>query len=79
MNIFDAVFYGKPFHDRELSSVYIYENPIEIENLTLQESEVAEVIWMDYKECLQKVRERSFPTCIYEDEFEMIGTFLKIN
>ncbi len=38
------------FRDNELSSVYVYTEPVEIEELTLQESEVEEVIWMDYEE-----------------------------
>lgn len=32
---FEAEFYGKMFRDRELSSVYVYTEPVEIENLKL--------------------------------------------
>ena len=65
------------FRDNELSSVYVYIEPVDIEELTLQESEVEEVIWMDYEESMQKVREGTLPNCIYEDEFRMVGEYLK--
>ena len=51
---FEAEFYGKMFRDRELSSVYVYTEPVEIENLKLQKEEVEAVRWMDYEECGQK-------------------------
>ncbi len=35
-----GVFYGKPFHDHEVSAVYLYTKPVEAEKLHLQESEV---------------------------------------
>ena len=46
---FEAEFYGKMFRDRELSSVYVYTEPVEIENLKLQKEEVEAVRWMDYE------------------------------
>ena len=74
---FEAVFYDRLFKDNELSSVYVYTEPVEIKNLKLQESEVEEVIWMDYEECRQKVADGTLPNCIYEDEFRMVGEYLK--
>lgn len=74
---FEDVFYGRMFRDNELSSVYVYTEPVEIEELTLQESEVEEVIWMDYEECMQEVQEGTLANCIYEEEFRMVGEYLK--
>ena len=48
---FEGSFYGQPFKDDELSRIYLYQEPVEIEDLTLQKDEVSEVIWMDYAEC----------------------------
>lgn len=70
---FRGEFYGRTFIDNELSMLYLYEEPVEIENLTLQKSEVSEVIWIDYTECSRKIRENGFRHCIYTDEFEMLG------
>lgn len=69
-------FYGRTFIDNELSMLYLYEEPVAIENLTLQKSEVSEVIWIDYTECSRKIRENGFRHCIYTDEFEMVGKAL---
>lgn len=75
---YEAMFYGKVFRDNELSSVYVYTEPVEIDNLILQESEVEEVIWMDYDECRKMVKDGTMPNCIYEDELRMIGEYLEI-
>lgn len=74
---FEGVFHGRKFCDREYSYVYVYENP-DLEGLSLQESEVEKVIWLDYEECMQKVRDNSFLHCIYEDELRMLGKHLML-
>lgn len=75
---FEAVFHDRLFKDNEWSSVYVYTEPVEIGDMILQESEVEEVIWMDYEECRKKVHDGSLPNCIYEDEFQMVGEYLGI-
>lgn len=74
---FAAPFYGRMFRDRELSHVYVYEQPVEISQLRLQESEVESVCWMDYETCRQKVAAHAMPNCIYPDEFDMVGNYLR--
>ena len=76
---FESEFYGRPFRDNELSMIYIYEEPVNTAELTLQESEVSETAWMDYKECRRKVAGHLFQNCIYEDELDMVGGALKIS
>lgn len=75
---YEAVFHGLPFKDNELSRVYLYEKPVHISRLKLQESEVEEVTWMDYEECRKKITEGSLPNCIYTEEFAMLGKALNI-
>ena len=79
---FEGTFYGRPFKDDELSRIYLYQEPVEIEDLTLQEEEVSEVIWMDYAECREIILDESlkefFPHCIYAEEFDMLGKKLGI-
>ena len=75
---FESEFYGRLFRDNELSTIYIYEEPVEIGNMTLQESEVSEVEWMDFGECRKKVSENTFEHCIYEDELDIVGKALGI-
>lgn len=73
---FEAEFHGKMFRDRELSHVYVYTKPVKEEELTLQETEVESVMWMDYEECKRKIHDGTLPNCIYEDEFQMVGEYL---
>ena len=70
--------HGRLFKDNELSTVYLYQKPVDITTLTLQESEVSEVIWMDFSECREKIKNKSLPNCIYLEEFDMIGEKLGI-
>ena len=75
---FEKTFYGKRFRDNEISSDFIYRQPVDIDKLSLQESEVSEVRWMDYEECRQKVAQGSMPNCINPEEFEKLGDYLGI-
>lgn len=73
---FEAVFHGKPFRDEELSMVYLYRKEVSIAELTLQESEVESVRWMDYEECRRNIENGTLENCIYLDEFDMVGAAL---
>lgn len=73
---FEGEFGGKPFKDNEISALYVYRKPVDIEALSLQESEVESMRWMDYAECLRGIRERLLNTCVREDEFLMLGEYL---
>ena len=74
---FQAVFHGFPFHDNELSSVYVMTRPVEESELELQPDEVESVCWMDYEKCRRAIHDKTLPNCIYEDEFEMVGDYLR--
>ena len=74
----ETEFYGKPFRDHEISKIYLYWKPVEIEALTLQESEVEAVVWMDYKDCLRIIKDQSVKNCLMEEEIRMIGDYLGI-
>ncbi len=69
---FEAEFYGRPFRDNEFSYVYVYQEPVDLGRLKLQEEEVEHVRWMDFEECVEHVRTGSLETCIYEDELNMV-------
>lgn len=51
---------------------------MDIGKLKLQESEVAEVCWMDYEECREKIADVEIPNCINPEEFEKLGSYLGI-
>lgn len=71
-------FYGKPFRDHQRSILYLYTEPVDIDTLILQESEIESVIWMDYKEALQAICNQTMRHCIYEEEFRKLGKALGI-
>ena len=41
---YEEEFHGQMFRDNELTRVYVYDDPVKIEDLTLQESEVDEKV-----------------------------------
>lgn len=53
-------FYGREFKNHEISTVYMYEETVDITKLKLQKEEVEEVMWMDQEELIQKVRGGGF-------------------
>lgn len=75
---FEDVFYGRSFKDEELSAVYVYAEPVRAGELRLQESEVEEVVWIDYEECRKRMEDGTLKNCVYADEFEMVGTYLGV-
>lgn len=42
---YEKVFHGNVFRDNEVTRVYVYQEPVDIDSLVLQESEVSEVRW----------------------------------
>ena len=75
---YEGTFYRKPFKDRQRSILYLYTEPFESSSLSLQESEIESVIWMDYLEALEAIRNNTMKHCIYEEEFLKLGKALEI-
>ena len=73
---YEGEFYGKPFRDNQRSILYLYKEPLDIDTLRLQASEIESVIWMDYREALHAICENSIKHCIYEEEFRKLGKVL---
>ena len=63
---------SEKYWDRELTAVYIYHHPVDLSKLVLQESEVAEVCWVDLDECLAMIDSPQFKHCISKDELFMV-------
>ena len=58
--------------------VYLYDKPVELSDLSLQEAEVEEVRWMEYDKVLAEVRQeaeqgKAERYCIFLEELERIG------
>lgn len=70
-------FYGRPWNNYEISAVYLYEEPVDIEQLCLQQEEVESVTWMGLSACLSAVQAGDPAYCIYADELELVGGYLR--
>ena len=60
------------FIDEELSYVFIYEEPVNENELNLQVSEVEAVCWTEYRELRKAVAVNSIKHCIYMEELDML-------
>ena len=70
-------FYGKLFKNHEYSRVYLYECDRPEGEFWIQKSEVESVRWMDYRECLDGIRNATLKHCIFPDEFEKLAESLE--
>ncbi len=69
----DAVFYGRMFRNHEISHVYVYEKMVDERQLILQKEEVESVLWMDYEECLNRMKDGTLINCLNEKELHMLA------
>ncbi len=74
---YEKVFHGKLFRDNEISEVYVYEEPVDISGLRLQESEVTEVRWFDLEEVNREVRVNRERFCIPAGGLEALNRYLE--
>ncbi|WP_458396894.1 NUDIX hydrolase [Anaerotignum sp.] len=70
--IWDDVFFGKPFHDRQISRVFLLWLDREESEFTIQEEEVDSVLWMDFEQCYAGVQNGLFQNCIVLEELEVL-------
>ena len=69
----DDCFHGVPYHDRQVTRIYMVWYAPEMGDFVLQEEEVSEVRWMAFDACLQGVRDVAFPNCIDLQELETLA------
>lgn len=72
-----TVFYGKPFHDEQLSAVYSSELDLEAEKISFQKEEISEVLWMDSDEILSRLEQGDKEFCLNMERFYKILSFIK--
>lgn len=77
----ESTFHGKPFKNAEVSAVYVYREPVEIESLKFQQEEVESVCWMGYEDLLAEVRRETGlgnpgKYCIFLEELEKLGEWV---
>lgn len=74
--LFDEVFHGEEFHDKQVARVYFMWIDKDENEFTVQKEEIDEVLWMDFEECKKAVEDDTIPNCIILDELEMLERFI---
>lgn len=76
---FKKEFHSKLFCDNQVAFVYVYQNPVNIEELTLQAEEIESVCWRDFdrvfKDCLAHNKEY----CVHIQGLELLKKYLNEN
>ena len=70
--VWDDVFFGKEYHDRQYTRVFVLWKDVDGPDFRLQQEEVDEVRWMDLDRCIQGVEATSFLHCIEREELLMV-------
>ncbi|MBR2521437.1 MAG: NUDIX domain-containing protein [Oscillospiraceae bacterium] len=70
------VFHGVPFRDNEVRNVYVYSEPVMIEDLVLQEDEVDEAIWFDLEKLCKLVGNNDDRFCVPPESLDILLGFL---
>ena len=70
--IWDDAFFGKEYHDRQYTRVFVLWKDLEETDFSLQKEEVDSVRWMDLDLCMQGVKDYSFRNCIEMEELMMV-------
>ncbi len=73
---YEKEFRGSLFRDNEVTSVYVYDRPVEIENLVLQESEVSEVRWFGLEDVWDEIRRSRERFCVPSEGLAILREYL---
>lgn len=75
---YEKEFHGKMFNDNEIAFVYIYEEDVDIDKLSIQKEELDSVEWFDLEEVYQACqppRDKKF--CVPVDGLEIVRNYVK--
>ncbi len=73
---YEKEFHGKPFRDNEVTSVYVYTEPVDISSLVLQKSEVEEVRWFDLEEVWEEIKCSRERFCVPTSGLKILREYL---
>lgn len=68
----EVEFHGSLFKNDQVSRTFYMVRDVELDELTLQTSEVSEACWMRLDECRRRVKENSFPHCIDQEDLDVL-------
>lgn len=62
--LYQEEFHGKMFKDNEIAFLYVYDKPVDLEKLTLQEEEVEGVKWFDLSHVVEAMENDDEQFCV---------------
>lgn len=74
---YEKEFHGRMFRDNEVTTVYVYDKPVDISSLTLQASEVSEVRWFDLEEVWNEIKTDRHRFCVPTAGLNVLREYLK--
>jgi len=74
---YEKVFHDRLFRDNELSHVYVYLEPVNFDDLTLQAEEVSRVDWFDLERTWAELPTRRDVFCVPTPGMAVLREFLK--
>ena len=75
---YEKEFHGSIFRDNEIARVYVYQEPVVIEKLTLQASEVEEVCWFDLDQVWDEIHYSRERICVPEGGLSVLRKYLDV-
>lgn len=75
----DKFFHREEFHDRETAFVFVYDKPININDLQLQKEEVDEVRWFSIEETFKAAKIREDWCCVPLEGLKVLISYLGLN
>lgn len=73
---YEEHFHGEPFRDNEIRYAYVYREPVDIEKLTLQKSEVEEVRWFPLNEIAEEIQTSHDRICVTQQGLSVLVEYL---
>ena len=74
---YEKVFHEALFRDNEITWVYVYREPVELDNLTLQRDEVEEVRWFALDRVWEEIQHDRGRFCVPTDGLRVLKRFLE--
>ena len=75
---YEMEFHGRPFKDNETSFVFCYQEPVDMEKLTLQKEEVETVEWFDLEEVHEACLTRNPRFCVPVEGLRTLMKYLNL-
>ncbi len=75
---YEMEFHGHPFKDNETSFVFCYQEPVDMEKLTLQKEEVEAVEWFDLEEIHEACLTRNPRFCVPIEGLKTLMKYLNL-